>query len=301
MNELEQNAPLIQEAVDKCRKGNCKYYGEGRTGIAWLVTLSDGQQHILKVMFGPDTRNRFTVRGHSDNKTSGHDKPEHITQANDFAKIVYMTNRVTQLEAFGVLENHLNHKPIAFYILMPYLGLSFRLAFDKHRHKFTNKDGIFVWADRSEIVSAYCSSYAVKQIDFFWDNFVFNEEPWDVRLVDWSEGWDLLFKPPYRPTYQQIAKIVVQVQDPNLHGYYNDKTNNDHEKTAQQTAEFFAKLHAGKILSSSKKTATKASRRSKAESSSKTSTKTTMITNNKLDNVKNEDDFAKEHESDRED
>ncbi|KAG6843710.1 hypothetical protein H0H93_000314, partial [Arthromyces matolae] len=90
-NKLVQKAALIKEAVKKCIKGECKYHGEGRHGIAWLVTLSDSRQHILKVMFGPDTRNRFTVR----RTASGDGKPmtEHTTQADDFANFVYMANR----------------------------------------------------------------------------------------------------------------------------------------------------------------------------------------------------------------
>ncbi|KAG6834401.1 hypothetical protein H0H93_009837 [Arthromyces matolae] len=168
---------------------------------------------------------------------------KHITDGEDFANLVYMTNRVTQLEAFGILENPVNYEPIAFYILMPYMGLSFRLAFDKHRHKFTNEHGIFDWIDMStKVVAAYRSSYYVKQRVLFWDNFVFNEEPWDIRSVDWSDGLDLFFGKEIRPTYQEILGIAVLVQDPDFHGYYNDKTNNDHEKTTKESAEFFEKL-----------------------------------------------------------
>ncbi|KAG6834434.1 hypothetical protein H0H93_009643 [Arthromyces matolae] len=240
-NKLAQNAHLLQEAVNKCNEGHCVHYGEGTQGVAWLVELSDRRQHILKVMFAHDTQNEFTLQKDSYPWNS---YPTYITTPSDFANLVYMTNRVTQLEAFGILENHgsVDH-PIAFYMLMPYMGLSFRLAFDKHRRKFTDKDDLFVWAEEGKVVSAYRSSYHVRHKDFVFENFVFNEEPWDVRLVDWSDSEDMRFKGPAdHPTYHQIAELAVKVQDFNFQGYYNDKTNNDHEKNRKERAEFFDKL-----------------------------------------------------------
>ncbi|KAG6847137.1 hypothetical protein H0H93_009923 [Arthromyces matolae] len=155
-NELAQNVTLIQEAVDKCTEGHCKYHGEGSQGITWLVTLSDHRQHILKVMFGVDTQNNFMSTYRS--------RP---TSQRDFATLVYMSNRVTQLEAFGVLvDSTVDHYQVikAFYVLMPYMGLPFRLAFKGHRNKFVDKKGVFVWKAEDEIIEEYCLSYGVQQM-----------------------------------------------------------------------------------------------------------------------------------------
>ncbi|KAG6834130.1 hypothetical protein H0H93_011651 [Arthromyces matolae] len=235
-NKLAQNAHLIQEAVNKCNQGDCKHYGEGKQGIAWLVALSDRRQHILKVMFAHDTQNRFTLQKDPHSWSS---YPKYITTPSDFAKLVYMTNRVTQLEAFGVLEDHSNHQ-IAFYMLMPYMGLSFRLAFDTYPREFTN-DGVYAWAEQGRVISAYEKSYGIYQSDYFSNNFVFNEQPWDVRLVDWSEGVDHRFRGIPPPTYDKIAHLVVKVED-KKEGYYNDETNNNHEENKNEREEFFKQL-----------------------------------------------------------
>ncbi|KAG6849231.1 hypothetical protein H0H93_010299 [Arthromyces matolae] len=150
-NQLAQEATLIQEAVKICNEGQCQYYGEGKEGITWLVTLSDGGQHILKVMFPAGTRNPFRRESAS-------------ISHNEFAKVVYMNNRVMQLEAFGVLlDSDLPHTVKGFYILMPHMGIPFRRAFNKYPRKFIDKKNVFIWNEDQKIVAEYALSYGVEQ------------------------------------------------------------------------------------------------------------------------------------------
>ncbi|KAG6835407.1 hypothetical protein H0H93_001785 [Arthromyces matolae] len=252
-NKLAQNGPLMYEAVAKCQAGQCKYYGEGAKGIAWLVTLSDQKQHILKVMFAHGTHNKFKPNPEdldSDSDSEGFASVS--TDRDDFARAVYMTNRVTQLDAFGVLKDSENE---VFYILMPHMGLPFQEAFKRNPRKFTNENDIFVWKEGDGILQKYGASYGLTQRkvwnsstpsyltllhsrDVSLNNFVFNEEPWDVRVVDWDGASDQFTA---RPNYAKIRKLVVKVED-SKKGYYDHETNHDHVKNRKEMGRFFQAL-----------------------------------------------------------
>ncbi|KAG6834613.1 hypothetical protein H0H93_008563, partial [Arthromyces matolae] len=200
------------------------------------------------VMFGRNAENGFTNQDGSRSKGySDHRNTIPFTIEEDiFARTVYFTNRAAQLEAFAILKDKGNDIT-AFYILMPYLGLTFRQAFNEKREEFTKKtsDGseIFAWNARVEsLETEYGKSYGIRHSDAALTNFVFAGNPWDVRLVDWSDGKEIRFPSQVCVSkYSQIADLVVKVKD-TKRGYYNDDTNNDHKKNRQEMVDFVTHL-----------------------------------------------------------